>query len=469
MIALFAADLDPALQARIQTALEMRAPVQLIRTPEELAPDATLVVAAYPQAALMARAAALNVPLWTWLFGEPWEDPLWAHRRGRPWLRVRLVELRPDEPGSMRVRYEGAFKMHPFGPTHTLARIWPTIADWPKRALAAASPKDEALPRLHVSAQSSTKNSLVDYVFALRNLCLRLQQETLAEDWRIGLLPRPPAALLDWPTLEDAFWLPPRPGGGFFADPFGIETPAGRFVFVEDCPPGTDTAGLAVLRLDGANRLVEITPIETDLTGHLSSPFVFEHRGRFWMLPEHSASGQLLLLECLRFPDRWQTAAVLLADFAAVDPTLYDAGDRLWLFATNRREEDVTQLFLFSAPALTGPWRPHPANPVVCDLRAARPAGPLFAAGGTLFRPAQDCSRHYGSALTLCRIERLDERAFEQRIVLHLPPPTALPDGAHTLSPLGRGFSVIDAKRHCRDAATALRRLARHIRAQGQP
>jgi hypothetical protein len=312
--------------------------------------------------------------------------------------------------------------------------------------------------------QARTQSGLVDRLFALRNLWLQPRQETLAEDWRIGLLPRPPAALVSRPTLEDAFWLPPRPGGGFLADPFGIETPEGRFVFVEDCPPGSDTAGLAVLRLDTANRLVEITPVETDLTGHLSYPFVFEHRGRLWMLPEHSVSGQLLLLACLRFPDRWHTAAVLLEDFAAVDPTLYDAGDRLWLFATNRHEEDVTRLYLFYADALTGPWRPHPANPVVCDIRAARPAGPLFALGGALFRPAQDCSQAYGGAITLCRIERLDERAFTQRRVLRLPPPTALPDGAHTLSPLGRSFSVIDAKRHRREAATTLRRLRGLIR-----
>lgn len=463
MIALHPGGLGPDLLARIRAPLERLDEVHVLAGPADLAPDAALVVAPLPDPALVARAAALRLPLWTWLFGEPWEDGQEAHRRGRRWLRVRLVALLPDEPGWARILHEGAFKAHPVGPSRTLARVWPAVADWPARVLAVPPAARDALPRLSLGPAPQRPGGLPDLLSTLRNLWHRLREETLAEDWRIGLLPRPPRGLPDRPTLDDALWLPPRPGGGFFADPFGVETAEGRFVFVEDCPPGTDTAGLAVLRLDAANRSVAILPVETDLAGHLSYPFLFEHEGRLWMLPEHSAGGHTVLLECVRFPDRWRTAAELLPDFPAVDPTLHVARDRLWLFATDRREEDVTRLHLFHARTLGGPWRPHPANPVVCDIRAARPAGPLFTAHGALLRPAQDCSERYGGALALCRIDRLDETAFVQRIVLRLPPPAALPDGAHTLSPLGAGWSVIDAKRHRREPGTTLRRLSRRI------
>jgi hypothetical protein len=117
-------------------------------------------------------------------------------------------------------------------------------------------------------------------------------------------------------------------------------------------------------------------------------------------------------------------------------------------------------LFIFHAAALRGPWLPHAANPVKCDLRSARPAGPLFLMGEDLCRPAQDCSVTYGGAVVVNRIERLTPTEFVERPFARLTPATRgpFPDGLHTLSAAGN-LTLVDGKRHVTSAASLLRRV----------
>ena len=67
----------------------------------------------------------------------------------------------------------------------------------------------------------------------------------------------------------------------------------------------------------------------------------------------------------------------------------------------------MDELYLFFADAPEGEWQPHPRNPVVSDVRRARPAGRVFARDGELIRPSQDCSIRYGGAVMFNRIVQL--------------------------------------------------------------
>ena len=55
-------------------------------------------------------------------------------------------------------------------------------------------------------------------------------------------------------------------------------------------------------------------------------------------------------------------------------------------------------------------------NPVLLDATVSRPAGALFKRSGKTFRPAQDCSRIYGGAISVCRVDRLSESGFCQTV-----------------------------------------------------
>ena len=101
-------------------------------------------------------------------------------------------------------------------------------------------------------------------------------------------------------------------------------------------------------------------------------------------------------------------------------------------------------LYLWSAPDFRGPYVPHPANPVLVDPSFARPAGRIVARGGRLIRPVQDCAHGYGRALSLARIDRLDQDGFAQTVLGRIEPGPAWPGSClHTLN-AGGGIECID-------------------------
>jgi hypothetical protein len=101
-------------------------------------------------------------------------------------------------------------------------------------------------------------------------------------------------------------------------------------------------------------------------------------------------------------------------------------------------------MHVFYADSPLGPWTPHPRNPVVSDVRHARPAGRLFRYRGGWYRPAQDCAEGYGRRLAIQRITYLDTRRYAEvpaaTLSGHWRPGIA---GVHTVNAAG-GLTVID-------------------------
>ena len=245
-----------------------------------------------------------------------------------------------------------------------------------------------------------------------------------ARDRLVGNAPRWHVA---WRTITDAseppqagtldlstFRILPDGGKRFFADPFVFVHQGVRHVFVEELPDATGTGVISHFTIsdDGsasAPRVVLATP------HHLSYPFVFQRDGDIWMLPESAAAGGLDLYRAEAFPDRWVKHARLI-EGRLHDATLFEHGDRLWIAAGAEAFQSSTwdALALYWSATLAGPWHAHAKNPVVVDARAARPAGPLWRAGGQLYRPAQDCSGGYGGAIAVNRIVTLTPDKFEE-------------------------------------------------------
>ena len=168
------------------------------------------------------------------------------------------------------------------------------------------------------------------------------------------------------------------------------------------------------------------------------------------MIPETEQNGTIELWRPIEFPWRWRLEKVLFEGVRAFDTTLLERDGRLWLFA-NMSEPGASaddELFLFHADTLDGPWRAHPANPIVSDVRRARPAGPLFSRGSELIRPAQDCSWTYGGAIVLNRVDLLSEAEYRETPVSRIEPswqPGAF--GTHTIG-VSEHLEVIDWKVH---------------------
>jgi len=273
----------------------------------------------------------------------------------------------------------------------------------------------------------------------------------LTDLWRTGIVRAPIGTIMssgfEGQRIE---WLEPGPSFTFLADPFGLWRDDMLYLFVEAFDYRDRHGRIDVLRLDSKLRLIDrVTCLEE--SWHLSYPQVFEAEGATWMLPEAHRSGGLRLYHAVRFPDWWQEVARIELDVVPVDATLLRHDDRWWLFytaATDRRSK-ISALHVAYADRLIGPWHPHRLNPVRIDPASARPGGRPVKIDGHWMLPMQDCSRTYGGAIRMLRIEELSPASFLASVGEPIgASPTFAPyvEGLHTLSACG-DVTLFDAKR----------------------
>lgn len=265
--------------------------------------------------------------------------------------------------------------------------------------------------------------------------------------WRVGIAHAPIADVLARGLKSVRIdWLPEKPFFQFDADPFGLWRGGELHVFVETYDYYTHHGAIDVLRFDASFSLLDRRPALRE-TWHLSYPFVFEADGETWMLPEAHRSGGLTLYRAARFPDRWKAVCRIALDAVAVDATPVWHGGLWWLLYSPGTAK-TGALHAAYAERLTGPWTPHPGNPIRADRASSRPGGTPFVDGGAIVLPVQDCTRTYGGAIRPLRITALTPDRFEAKAgdALHAPAGAApYTDGLHTLAAAGE-VTLVDAK-----------------------
>jgi hypothetical protein len=287
--------------------------------------------------------------------------------------------------------------------------------------------------------------------------------------WRLGVV-HAPIQIIAAGGLGDARidWLPAGQPLTFLADPFAIWRDGRLNLFAEAYDYRTRRGAIVVRRYDEALKYLGQRTVLSE-PWHLSYPFVFEADGEIWMLPEAHRSGTLSLYRAKGFPDAWEKVASFGLDAPAVDATPFQWEGRWWLAYSPGRSRVAKQahLHLAFADRLTGPWTPHPGNPVRIDRASSRPGGtPFVDAAGALMLPTQDCTATYGGAIRPLKLLRLSPHAFQAEAGGAIAPPRqARPftDGLHTLSACG-ALTFIDVKRIDRSLGGAAIELERRLR-----
>lgn len=240
-----------------------------------------------------------------------------------------------------------------------------------------------------------------------------------------------------------------RPKSGiWWADPFLYERDGRCYIFFEDLPLRTGRGRISVIEVSESGPVSE-PKVVMDLPYHLSYPFIFEWDRRLFMIPESGANRTVQLYECTDFPTRWEHRINLMEGRRTVDTTLVWHEDRWWMFTALVEEgssshNDEVHLF-WSKELLSTDWTPHPLNPVVCDVRRARPAGRIFKMNGSMYRPSQDCSGSYGRALNVNEIIVMTEETYVEEPVSRVEPRWRRGlTGVHSLDRAGK-FTVLDA------------------------
>jgi hypothetical protein len=308
--------------------------------------------------------------------------------------------------------------------------------------------------RLHRPPTNVTMARLLSRL-ARRYIASHLRARVQYQQWTLAYRRAPSATVGDMPDLVlHGFRILEPPADRFWADPFVAYADGRHYVLFEDYGYAPRRGRISVLEL-GADGTPSAAPVPVlERPYHLSYPFLFTWRGERYMIPESGANSTVDVYRATRFPYEWAPETTLFAGRHLVDVTLQEIDGRWWMFANAPATPEVKyeswawdELHLFYADSPLGPWHPHPRNPVVSDVRHARPAGRLFQHGGAWYRPAQDCGGSYGRRLAIQRIVRLDVSDYEE------VPATTLTsewqpglDGIHTIN-AAAGLTVIDVRR----------------------
>lgn len=240
--------------------------------------------------------------------------------------------------------------------------------------------------------------------------------------------------------------VPPR--DRFWADPHVQQKDGRYYIFVEEYLYNKKKGHISVIEMDQqGNYRNPVKILERDY--HFSYPFVFEHGNRYYMIPESAGHKTIELYECVEFPYKWQFKMNLMENIRAVDTTLFFYQETWWLFTAITENEGAfpqLELYLFFADdPFTTKWTPHPKNPIVSDVKKARPAGKIFTRDQKIFRPSQNCSGNYGNSFDLNEVLVLSKTEYIERKTISVKPNWDKKLRAtHTYSKEGQ-FTIIDA------------------------
>ncbi len=279
-----------------------------------------------------------------------------------------------------------------------------------------------------------------------RRVGFHLNDLFFQEDWNIGLINTPINAFVEKPEsyLKNIHWFVKPAPSSYLADPFVIAFQDETYVFFEQYDYRKGKAVLACALKSEDFRIYHTVLEEPH---HLSFPFVFVYDDTLYCLPESYSANALNLYRFDVNTRKLNKVKTLLSGMAVVDPVLTNFKDRWYLFFTQKNLPSV-HLYCYHAESPFGPFEPHANNPVKTDIRSARPAGNFFQIGEKPFRPAQDCTLHYGRAVEVNEIVRLSPQHFEEKPVKRIIPLPAFTysKGLHSLNG-NQNYTVIDGKR----------------------
>jgi hypothetical protein len=274
------------------------------------------------------------------------------------------------------------------------------------------------------------------------------------EVWNIGVAEVSAATLLRRGDLGPVRWAWLTPNPRLRADPVFWQASDGLRILYEELPllaGKADIRSVLAADIEGGGR-----PREIQRPTHLSYPLLVEDDGAIYCVPESACSNGVDLYRWEAERNAWGAPQRIIDDVPIIDPTVVRRPDGWYLLGNLRGSTVNTRLHVWLAPQLHGPWRLHAGSPFELAQGAARGAGPLFEVDGQLYRPSQDATDGYGSALCINRVLQLDSEGFrETRSALAPRCQGPYPDGLHSLTFHG-SLAIIDGKRYERHPLAAL-------------
>lgn len=342
-------------------------------------------------------------------------------------------------PESFELQRDRAFRKVPA----LLMRSLRQLADERLKGLQPRLPGTLRLSPLKTGFAAGMRAFSIAVAHSLRR---RMRKGKPSEPWQLAVRRAPVALDPASPAVEGTVSMLAAREGHCWADPCVVEVDGRHLVFAEEFPIGMGKGVIVCVELerDGRSRRLGLALEEPS---HLSYPQVFSWQDAWYMTVESGAARRVSVYKSEEFPLRWVRMHDLVSNRVCVDPTLHEHDGHWYLFANVSESEGSTcdELFLFVADSPLGPFSPHPANPIVSDVRMARPAGRLFHHDGKLVRPAQNCGPSYGAEIAFQEVVELTPDHYRERPLGRLAPWESHFDGCHTYSRIA-GIELLDAR-----------------------
>ena len=234
-------------------------------------------------------------------------------------------------------------------------------------------------------------------------------------------------------------WLPLANSSCSIADPFIFKDVDGKLnLLYEDFSMTNPTNyGKIVLSVIDKDFSITSTKKVLDIKSHSSYPFIFTENGSTYIIPETSSVKKVSIFEYNFNTQSLTNEKVLLNNLPLLDSTIFKYNSKYWLFATLAENGfDHSHLHIYYSDSLSGNYQPHKNNPVKINLDGSRPAGNIIVIDNEIYRPAQNCSIHYGESISINRVTQLSENEFEEEFYFKLFPDksSTFNAGVHTLN-----------------------------------
>jgi len=124
---------------------------------------------------------------------------------------------------------------------------------------------------------------------------------------------------------------------------------------------------------------------------HLSYPFVFHHRGEYFMIPETNEAHSIRLYRATFFPHRWEFVKTLIEGEPFIDASPILFKGKWWIFTLLKNHNTPRLLIYFSNTddllANDLKWTLHPSCPLYeGNNEYTRPGGRPFIHEGFIYR-----------------------------------------------------------------------------------
>ncbi|MBW6492174.1 MAG: hypothetical protein K0B15_13385 [Lentimicrobium sp.] len=295
-------------------------------------------------------------------------------------------------------------------------------------------------------------------------IAFHLNEIFLPENWETGIIETRPENIIEQQGYKikpnEVVWLSAGKRNRYFADSFVTKLNENLLLLFEDYDYKTQKAVISSAWFDGKNKTISSPSLSLQESWHLSYPFLFKSGKEIYCIPESIQHGSVELYRLNQETLKLEHEKTLIAGLKAADGTLVNHLNHWYFFFTPDYATN-SELHIWHAETLEGPFRPHELNPVKTNAANARPAGPFFECENKLYRPAQDCSYTYGGRIIINEVKLLTESEFLEEPVNVLNPPKGY-KGIHTLSFAGN-FMYFDSKKFKFSPASFLHQMRRRI------